>query len=46
MAMKRIALFISFPQYEALQALAKKLGLRFSEVVRRALDEYLKQQNS
>jgi hypothetical protein len=42
--MKRIALFLSVPQYEALAALAKKLGLSFSEVVRRALDHYLKQQ--
>jgi Ribbon-helix-helix protein, copG family len=44
LAMKRIALFLSVPQYEALAALAKKLGLSFSEVVRRALDHYLKQQ--
>jgi len=44
--MKRISLFLSVPQFQALRALAKKLGLSFSEVVRRALDEFLKQQRS
>jgi hypothetical protein len=42
--MKRIALFLSIPQYEALKALAQKLGLSFSETLRRAIDEFLKQQ--
>jgi hypothetical protein len=42
--MKRVTVMLSIPQYEALVKLAKKLGLRFSEVLRRAIDAYLKQQ--
>jgi predicted DNA-binding protein len=44
--MKRISVLLSLPQLEALTALAKKLGLSFSETLRRAIDEYLKQQQS
>ena len=44
--MKRITVMLSIPQFEALQALAKKLGLRFSEVLRRAIDAFLEQQKS
>ena len=42
--MKRISLFLSIPQYEALQRLAKQLGLSFSETLRRAIDAFLQQQ--
>ena len=42
--MKRITVLLSFPQFEALTALSKKLGLKFSEVLRRAIDAYLEQQ--
>ena len=44
MCMKRIQVLLSIPQWEALTALAKKLGLSFSETLRRAIDEFLKQQ--
>ena len=44
--MKRITVMLSLPQVDALTALAKKLGLRFSEVLRRAIDAYLQQQKS
>lgn len=36
-------MFLSIPQFEKLQALAKKLGLSFSETLRRAIDAYLEQ---
>ena len=42
--MKRISLMLSIPQFNALTALATKLGLSFSEVLRRALDDYLARQ--
>jgi hypothetical protein len=42
--MKRISLFVSLPQYNALLTLAKMLGLSFSETLRRAIDAYLAQQ--
>ena len=41
--MKRISVLLSIPQLEALRALAKKLGLSFSETLRRAIDNYLSQ---
>jgi len=44
--MKRITVLLSVPQWEALMALAKRLGLSFSEVLRRAIDAYLEQQKS
>jgi DNA-binding Lrp family transcriptional regulator len=37
---------LGFPQFQALTALAKRLGLSFSEVLRRAIDAYLKEQQS
>jgi hypothetical protein len=42
--MKRISVLLSVPQLEALKTLAKKLGLSFSETLRRAIDVYLEQQ--
>jgi hypothetical protein len=42
--MKRISVLLSIPQLTALKALAQKLGLSFSEVLRRAIDAYLKQE--
>jgi metal-responsive CopG/Arc/MetJ family transcriptional regulator len=44
--MKRISVMLSVPQFQAITALAKKLGLSFSEVLRRAIDAYLQQQKS
>jgi len=44
--MKRISIFLSEPQWIALRALAKKLGLGFSETLRRAVDEFLKKHSS
>jgi hypothetical protein len=41
--MKRIHLFLSQPQWVALVALAKARGLSFSEMVRRVIDEYLRE---
>jgi hypothetical protein len=42
--MKRITVLLSLPQFEALATLAKRLGLSFSETLRRAIDAYLQQQ--
>jgi Ribbon-helix-helix protein, copG family len=42
--MKRITVLLSVPQWEALTALAQRLGLSFSETLRRAIDAYLDQQ--
>ena len=39
--MKRVTVMLSIPQFQALTALAKQLGLSFSEMLRRAIDEYL-----
>jgi hypothetical protein len=39
--MKRISIMFTIPQLEALHALAKKRGLKFSELVRRIIDRYL-----
>lgn len=41
--MKRISVFLSIPQFQALTALAHKLGLSFSETLRRAIDAFLEQ---
>lgn len=46
MPMKRIAVFLSDPQWAALRALAQKLGLSFSEVLRRAIDDYLRKHST
>ena len=38
---KKIALNISFKQYEKFKQLAQEYGLPYSELIRRALDKYL-----
>ena len=42
--MKRVAMFLTQPQIDAMAAIAKTLGLTFSELVRRALDIFIEQQ--
>jgi predicted DNA-binding protein len=42
--MKRINLFISDQQYQRLMVLQKRLGLTLSELIRRAIDAFLKQE--
>jgi hypothetical protein len=39
---KRISLFLSGPQVRAFQALGRKLDRPYSELIREALDEYLR----
>jgi len=39
--MKRINIYLSDKQYEALKALAKNTDVKFAEHVRRAVDKYL-----
>jgi predicted DNA binding CopG/RHH family protein len=41
--MKRITVFISQPQFAALKRLAQAQGISFAEVLRRALDAFLRQ---
>jgi hypothetical protein len=41
--MKRISIMLSLPQLTALRAHAKKLGIGFSELIRRIIDAYLDQ---
>jgi predicted DNA binding CopG/RHH family protein len=40
--MKRISMFLSDPQIAALKKLAKRTGIKVSELVRRFIDEGLK----
>ena len=40
--MHRTNLFLTEQQIAALKAMAKKTGLSYSELIRRAIDEYLK----
>jgi len=42
--MKRININISDKQHKGFHRIAKEEGLTFSELIRRALDEYLKRQ--
>ena len=42
--MKRTTIVLSDPQYEAMHTLAKKRDLPFSELMRRAIDVYLRHQ--
>ena len=42
--MKRINIYIADPQYEQLQALGERRGRPYSELIRAALDQYLRQQ--
>jgi predicted DNA-binding protein len=39
--MKRVAMFFSESQRQRLRALSQKTGLSVSEIVRRAVDEFL-----
>lgn len=40
-SMKRISMFLSDVQIKRLKALSKATGIKVSEMVRRAVDEYL-----
>ena len=42
--MKRITINISDKQHKEFSGIAKEEGLTFSELIRRALDEYLRKQ--
>jgi hypothetical protein len=42
MTMKRISVFIAVPQYTALHALAHHRGLTLAELIRRAIEQFLK----
>ena len=44
--MKRISLFLSVQQYDALKRLSERLGLSVSELIRRAIDAFLRQEKS
>jgi predicted DNA binding CopG/RHH family protein len=39
--MKRVNIYLSDKQYDALKQVAKKTDVKFAEHVRRALDKYL-----
>lgn len=39
--MQRIAVFLTVPQYRALQALASQRGYKLAELIRRAIDQFL-----
>jgi hypothetical protein len=41
-SMKRVNLFLSEKQIEALKRLARKTGLSYSELIRRAIDKFLR----
>ena len=43
---KRISVFLSEPQVKRFKALAKELGRPYAELIRDALDEYLRQRGS
>jgi hypothetical protein len=40
--MKRVSVFLSEPQIEGFQALAKELGRPSAELIREALDDFLR----
>ncbi len=42
--MKRVTLYIAEPQYKQFQALAERQGRPYSELIRQALDQYLRQE--
>lgn len=42
--MKRTNIYLTDPQHKQLQVLSRKTGTRVSELVRRAIDEYLQKQ--
>ena len=44
--MKRINIYIAEPQYEQFHALAESQGRPYSELIREALDQYLRRQGA
>ena len=42
--MKRTNIYLTEPSVEKLQALAEKTGLSVAELIRRAIDDFLKKQ--
>ena len=42
--MKSVNIYLSEPQIAALKVLSEKSGLAYSELIRRAVDQYLKEQ--
>jgi predicted DNA binding CopG/RHH family protein len=42
--MQRVNMFLSLQQLAALKALSQKTGITYSELVRRAIDRFLKTQ--
>ena len=40
--MHRISMFITVPQYQALRAMAQHRGCKFAELIRRAIEQFLK----
>ena len=42
--MKSVNIYLSEPQIAALKALSEKSGLAYAELIRRAVDQYLKEE--
>jgi Ribbon-helix-helix domain len=42
--MKRVAMFLTDEQLKKLRAMVKKTNLKLAEIVRRAIDDYLKRE--
>jgi predicted DNA binding CopG/RHH family protein len=42
--MQRVSVFLSEKQIAALKKLAKRAGLSYAEILRRAIDQYVKEQ--
>lgn len=40
--MQRLSVFITVPQYVALQTMAQQRGCKFAELIRRAIEQFLK----
>jgi hypothetical protein len=40
--MQRLSVFITVPQYRALQQLAQHRGCKLAELIRRAIEQFLK----
>ena len=40
--MKRISVYLALPQYRALVGMSKTRGLTFAELLRRAIEQFLK----
>ena len=43
--MKRINLFLTIPQYDAIQQYRRRTGLSLSEIIRRAIDKFLREES-